>query len=77
MAISLTGEERGTAMSPELSYTSATSDTPLLGDTIGGNFDRTATRFPGRPHIFRQETTLIDRLTTRVGREIASIAAIS
>jgi fatty-acyl-CoA synthase len=48
LAISLTGEERGTAMSPELSYTSATSDTPLLGDTIGGNFDRTATRFPGR-----------------------------
>jgi fatty-acyl-CoA synthase len=35
-------------MGPELSYTSATSDTPLLGDTIGGNFDRTATRFPGR-----------------------------
>jgi fatty-acyl-CoA synthase len=48
LAINLTGEERGTAMSPELSYTSATSDTPLLGDTIGGNFDRTATRFPGR-----------------------------
>jgi fatty-acyl-CoA synthase len=35
-------------MSPELSYTSATSDTPLLGDTIGGNFDRTASRFPER-----------------------------
>ena len=35
-------------MGPELSYTSATSDTPLLGDTIGGNFDRTAIRFPGR-----------------------------
>jgi fatty-acyl-CoA synthase len=32
----------------EKSYTSATSDTPLLGDTIGGNFDRTAARFPGR-----------------------------
>jgi fatty-acyl-CoA synthase len=32
----------------EKSYTSATSDTPLLGDTIGGNFDRTATRFPER-----------------------------
>jgi fatty-acyl-CoA synthase len=32
----------------EKSYTSATSDTPLLGDTIGGNFDRTATRFPDR-----------------------------
>jgi fatty-acyl-CoA synthase len=32
----------------ELSYTSATSDTPLLGDTIGANFDRTVARFPGR-----------------------------
>ena len=45
---SLTGGERGTTMGPELSYTSATSDTPLLGDTIGANFDRTATRFPDR-----------------------------
>jgi fatty-acyl-CoA synthase len=35
-------------MGPELSYTSATSDTPLLGDTIGGNFDRTAAAFPDR-----------------------------
>jgi fatty-acyl-CoA synthase len=35
-------------MGPELSYTSATSDTPLLGDTIGANFDRTATAFPDR-----------------------------
>ena len=35
-------------MGPELSYTSATSDTPLLGDTIGGNFDRTVARFPDR-----------------------------
>jgi fatty-acyl-CoA synthase len=48
VATSLTGEERGTTMGPELSYTSATSDTPLLGDTIGANFDRTATRFPDR-----------------------------
>jgi fatty-acyl-CoA synthase len=48
VATSLTGGERGTTMGPELSYTSATSDTPLLGDTIGANFDRTATRFPGR-----------------------------
>jgi fatty-acyl-CoA synthase len=32
----------------ELSYSSATSDTPLLGDTIGANFDRTVARFPGR-----------------------------
>jgi fatty-acyl-CoA synthase len=35
-------------MGPELSYTSATSDTPLLGDTIGANFDRTAGAFPDR-----------------------------
>ena len=35
-------------MGPELSYTSATSDTPLLGDTIGANFDRTAAAFPDR-----------------------------
>jgi fatty-acyl-CoA synthase len=32
----------------ELSYTSATSDTPLLGDTIGANFDRTVAAFPNR-----------------------------
>src|ERR1700753_3204653 len=32
----------------ELSYTSATSGTPLLGDTIGANFDRTAAAFPER-----------------------------
>jgi fatty-acyl-CoA synthase len=30
------------------SYTSATSVTPLLGDTIGQNLDRTVARFPGR-----------------------------
>jgi fatty-acyl-CoA synthase len=30
------------------SYTSAVSDTPLLGDTIGENFDKTAARFPDR-----------------------------
>src|ERR1700749_4874501 len=35
-------------MGPELSYTSATRNTPLLGDTIGANFDRTAARFPDR-----------------------------
>ena len=32
----------------ELSYTSTASDTPLLGDTIGANFDRTVAAFPGR-----------------------------
>ena len=33
---------------PDKSYTSAVSDTPLLGDTIGENFDKTAARFPDR-----------------------------
>ncbi len=32
----------------ELSYASATSGTPLLGDTIGANFDRTAAAFGDR-----------------------------
>ena len=32
----------------EKSYTSATTGTPLLGDTIGENLDRTAARYPGR-----------------------------
>src|ERR1700733_2607215 len=41
------GQPSGTKRA-ELSYTSATSDTPLLGDTIGANFDRTATAFPDR-----------------------------
>ena len=56
VAMSLSGEERGDghggaahgARRAELSYTSATSGTPLLGDTIGANFDRTAAAFPGR-----------------------------
>jgi len=32
----------------EKSYTSAISDTPLLGDTIGENLDRTVARYPDR-----------------------------
>jgi len=32
----------------ELSYASGTSTTPLLGDTIGDNLDRTIARFPER-----------------------------
>jgi fatty-acyl-CoA synthase len=32
----------------ELSYTSAVSGTPLLGDTIGANLDRTVARYPDR-----------------------------
>jgi fatty-acyl-CoA synthase len=52
VAISLTGEDEGNGIMgnrrAELSYTSAVSDTPLLGDTIGANFDRTVTAFPDR-----------------------------
>jgi len=33
---------------PEKSYTSAVTDIPLLGDTIGENFDKTVARFPDR-----------------------------
>ncbi len=35
-------------MSDFPSYSSGTSDKPLLGDTIGGNFDRTVAHFPDR-----------------------------
>jgi fatty-acyl-CoA synthase len=42
------GEQPAATRRTELSYTSATSDTPLLGDTIGANFDRTAAAFPDR-----------------------------
>jgi hypothetical protein len=42
------GEQGSAARRAELSYTSATSDTPLLGDTIGANFDRTVAMFPAR-----------------------------
>jgi fatty-acyl-CoA synthase len=33
------------------SYSHGTSDTPLLGDTIGANFERTAARFADRPAL--------------------------
>ena len=35
-------------MSPELSYASGPSSVALLGETIGANFERTATRFGDR-----------------------------
>ena len=35
----------------EKSYTSAISDTPLLGDTIGENLDAAVRRFPDRPAL--------------------------
>src|SRR6202050_3929707 len=46
------------AMSAALSYSSGESATPLLGDTIGGNFDVTVARFSGRE-------ALVDRLAGR------------
>ncbi|MFF2849099.1 AMP-binding protein [Streptomyces sp. NPDC058001] len=41
-----TGDMTGAA--PELSYTHGTSDTSLLGDTIGRNLDRAVAAFPDR-----------------------------
>jgi fatty-acyl-CoA synthase len=40
------------------SYASGTSDVPLLADTIGDNFDRTAAKFPGNDAI-------VDHFTAR------------
>ncbi|GAA1940021.1 AMP-binding protein [Amycolatopsis minnesotensis] len=40
------------------SYASGTSDVPLLGDTIGGNFDRTV-------HAFGERDALVDRASGR------------
>ena len=34
-----------------LSYSHGASDVPLLGETIGANFDRTVARFPDRPAL--------------------------
>jgi fatty-acyl-CoA synthase len=36
---------------PAPSYSHGTSDTPLLGDTIGANFERVAAQFPDRPAL--------------------------
>src|SRR5918994_4432398 len=36
---------------PDPSYSHATFDTPLLGDTIGANFERVAARFGARPAL--------------------------
>jgi fatty-acyl-CoA synthase len=37
------------------SYSHGTFDTPLLGDTIGGHFERTAARFGDRPALISQQ----------------------
>jgi fatty-acyl-CoA synthase len=44
------------AMSALPSYTSGTSDTPLLGDTIGDNFDRTVAAFGDRDALVELAT---------------------
>ncbi|MEU7220775.1 AMP-binding protein [Nocardia iowensis] len=59
---------------PSPSYASGTSDTPLLGDTIGGNLDRTVATFPdrealvdkpsGRRWTYRELGAAIDALAT-------------
>ncbi|TNY37311.1 AMP-binding protein [Thermomonospora catenispora] len=43
-------------MAVELSYASGTSDTPLLGDTIGANFDRTVAAHPDRDALIEHHT---------------------
>src|SRR5580700_639819 len=48
----------GRGMSVALSYSSGESATPLLGDTIGGNFDATVRRFGDRE-------ALVDRPASR------------
>ena len=48
-------------MSGALSYSSGESATPLLGDTIGGNFDATVLAFGDRE-------ALVDRSDPRSGR---------
>ena len=45
------------------SYTSATSDTPLLGLTIGDLFDQTVEKFPDRPALISRQQNV--RLTYR------------
>src|SRR5579859_830567 len=48
-------------MSAALSYSSGESATPLLGDTIGGNFDATVAKFGDRE-------ALVDRSDPKAGR---------
>jgi len=47
------GQERRvtTGISPGISYVHGAQDTPLLGETLGRNLDRTAARFPERPAL--------------------------
>jgi fatty-acyl-CoA synthase len=62
--------EQGTALTPPPSYASGASDTPLLGETIGDNFDAVVERFPDhealvvchqqRRHSYRQLQAAVD-----------------
>ena len=49
--------------SPRLSYTSAISDTPLLGLPIGDMFDQTVERYPDNPALIVRQQQI--RLTYR------------
>ena len=48
---------------PRWSYTSATSDTPLLGLTIGDMFDQTVEKYPDQPALISRQQNI--RLTYR------------
>src|SRR5438045_7606023 len=48
---------------PRWSYTSATSDTPLLGLTIGDLFDQTVEKYPDNPALISRQQNI--RLTYR------------
>ena len=57
----------------EKSYTSATSETPLLGDTIGENLNRTVDRYPG--HLALVDLPAGLRLTYReLNAEVDALA---
>ena len=55
-------------MSAALSYSSGESVTPLLGDTIGGNFDATVRAFGDRE-------ALVDRQSLRSVRRLSAESA--
>jgi fatty-acyl-CoA synthase len=59
---------------PAPSYSHGTSATPLLGDTIGANFDRVAARFPDRPALVSRHQDV--RLTyAELGAAVDAAAA--
>ncbi len=59
---------------PLPSYSHGTSETPLLGDTIGANFARTAARLPDRPALVSRHQDV--RLTyAELEREVDAAAA--